>query len=63
MILVNHVGGLIWLIFSAVGSVLYLFGGTNYPESEECLEGLYAYDIGKICILVIRKPDWYLILN
>lgn len=33
--------------FSAVGTVLYLFGGSNYPESEECLEGLYAYDIGK----------------
>lgn len=41
--------------------MLYLFGGTNYPESEECLEGLYAYDIGKICILVIRKPGWYLL--
>ena len=22
-------------------------GGSNYPEAEECLEGLYAYDIGK----------------
>jgi len=38
---------MIGLIFSAVGSVLYLFGGSNYPESDECLEGLYAYDIGK----------------
>ena len=38
---------MIGLIFSAVESVLYLFGGSNYPESEECLEGLYAYDIGK----------------
>ena len=42
---------MVCLIFSAVGSVLYLFGGTNYPESEECLEGLYAYDIGKTCML------------
>ena len=41
---------IIWLLLtlpSALGSVLYLFGGSNYPESEECLEGLYAYDIGK----------------
>lgn len=35
------------VLYSAVGSVLYLFGGSNYPESEECLDGLYAYDIGK----------------
>ena len=41
---------IIWLLLtlpSALGSVLYLLGGSNYPESEECLEGLYAYDIGK----------------
>ena len=38
------------VLFSAVGSILYLFGGSNYPESEECLDGLYAYDIGKVCI-------------
>ena len=36
------------VLYSAVGSVLYLFGGSNYPESEECLDGLYAYDVGKI---------------
>ncbi|KAK2569848.1 Acyl-CoA-binding domain-containing protein 4 [Acropora cervicornis] len=45
---------------SAVGSVLYLFGGTNYPESEECLEGLYAYDIGtvswELCPTQGRQP-------
>ena len=35
------------VLYSAAGSVLYLFGGSNYPESEECLDGLYAYDIGK----------------
>ena len=35
------------VLFSAIGTVLYLFGGSNYPESEECLDGLYAYDIGK----------------
>ncbi|RMX54907.1 hypothetical protein pdam_00015089 [Pocillopora damicornis] len=33
---------------SAVGTVLYLFGGSNYPESDECLDGLYAYDIGTL---------------
>jgi len=38
------------VLYSAVGSVLYLFGGSNYPESEECLDGLYAYDIGKTYI-------------
>ena len=36
------------VLYSAAGSVLYLFGGSNYPESEECLDGLYAYDVGKI---------------
>lgn len=45
---------------SAVGSVLYLFGGSNYPESEECLEGLYAYDIGtvswELCPTQGRQP-------
>ncbi|XP_031574468.1 rab9 effector protein with kelch motifs-like [Actinia tenebrosa] len=33
---------------SSVGSVLYLLGGTNYPEADECLEGLYAYDVGTL---------------
>ncbi|KAJ7386387.1 hypothetical protein OS493_008511 [Desmophyllum pertusum] len=45
---------------SAVGTVLYLFGGSNYPESEECLEGLYAYDIGtlswELCPTQGRQP-------
>lgn len=45
---------------SALGSVLYLFGGSNYPESEECLEGLYAYDIGtlswELCPTQGRQP-------
>jgi len=45
---------------SAVGSVLYLFGGSNYPESDECLEGLYAYDIGtlswELCPTQGRQP-------
>lgn len=45
---------------SAVGTVLYLFGGSNYPESDECLDGLYAYDIGtlswELCPTQGRQP-------
>jgi len=49
-----------FVLYSAVGSVLYLFGGSNYPESEECLDGLYAYDIGKTYVsleYIIRNED------
>ena len=56
----------IWLLLilpSALGSVLYLFGGSNYPESEECLEGLYAYDIGKTLLQYFKIVKALTILN
>ncbi|XP_048584354.1 rho GTPase-activating protein gacHH isoform X1 [Nematostella vectensis] len=45
---------------NAVGSVLYLFGGSNFPEAEDCLDDLYAYDIGtlswELCPTQGRQP-------
>ncbi|EDO28608.1 predicted protein, partial [Nematostella vectensis] len=50
----------ILVVVSAVGSVLYLFGGSNFPEAEDCLDGLYAYDIGtlswELCPTQGRQP-------